>query len=341
MKKCGKDLLLWILCVCITGTLCLIEAGIGMLRYDAEALTQDDGKIYITLQHEGNPLLEDVQYFAAIEEQLQRIEGAVYYEIYGQPIYLNDAEEETLAALQVSDNVLESFGIRIQSGRGFTKADYRIGERVIPVLAGAALAERFKTGDHFFGEYLFDEYEFVVIGILQEESWMKRSQGSWLLDESIVMPAFHVDEESGFGDGLRIHYANLTSGMLCTEAAQRDVVLEQAENILASEGQYGLTTSSMALWVKHMTGLSVQTMICCLVIMATGFGLLLLQMYWRKQSGLSRGFLLVVLLTNLIIVCVMGNWMRYEGIPINLFWSLCFVIYPLGLRLLRRKSQSE
>ncbi|MDO4293583.1 MAG: hypothetical protein Q4C65_10200 [Eubacteriales bacterium] len=46
MKKWGEDLLLWILCVCITGTLCLIEAGISMLRYDAEALTQDDGKLW-------------------------------------------------------------------------------------------------------------------------------------------------------------------------------------------------------------------------------------------------------------------------------------------------------
>ena len=132
-----------------------------------------------------------------------------------------------LAAVQIGPDVLKDFGVALQEGRAFQPTDYVLGEdKRIPVIIGADWSGTLKTGDSFEAEYLYDTYQFDVVGILQSQSMIYMTNRIYLLDQDIIMPSFAVTDEALITDGLKIHYANKASGVMKVQNVLLSLLLE-------------------------------------------------------------------------------------------------------------------
>lgn len=228
--------------------------GIYFLHMDYKVLKKDNGYIFFSLQHESEPFSIDVQDFKQLHKKLQDTEWYEYYEIYGQPLFLEEnlfqdnenisqssGEKYMLNAVQIGKNVCSDFGIKIQKGREFAESDFLYSDqKIIPVLIGSELSNSLSIGDSFYAEYLYDVYQYVVIGILSPEATIYMTNKIYLLDNSIVMPSFDISDKSNITDGLKIHYANKVSGIIKVEKGKEKKAVKYFVSCLenTSTGDY-------------------------------------------------------------------------------------------------------
>ena len=216
-------------------------------------------------------------------EKLQDTELFKYYEIYGQPLWVegklfDEVSDHELPCVQIGENVAEDFGIETEAGRNFAGTDFVFDWKgSIPVILGHTYNGQIELGTRFQGEYLYDTYDFIVIGILKENSRIDLGFKSYLLDESAIMPSFAIADVTGFTDGMKIHYANKTSGVIRTSSgAWKDVerCIKEIVNHSPS-GNYSWYSNSVRINFRQMFGIDViSLMILCIA------GILLITVFY-------------------------------------------------------------
>lgn len=188
---------------------------LSIVMMDKKALKEDDGKVYVRLCYDSNPLSlpnekSSLDGFDSLKKALQDIDSCEYMVIKQQPINWPEAlgskgkfisknskqlveKPEYCDAAQISENVQEKFELRISAGRLLESSDYKWKGEAIPVLLGSKYDQIFDIGDVFRAEYLYSGFEFEVVGILEEGALLFMSFGSVTLDEKVIMPCIEFD----------------------------------------------------------------------------------------------------------------------------------------------------
>ncbi len=248
--------------------LVILVAGIYLIKEDNKVLRKDKGYIYISLQHESMPFDISVHDFEAFQKELLNDNYYDYYEIYGQPLLLEneifrdqensnitDEGQYVVDSVQIGKNVCKDFEINVRKGRNFEEADYMIdSEKKVPVLVGNDMAVNLEIGDTFSVEYLYDTYECMVIGILKPDSMLYMTNKIYLLDNRIIMPSFNISDESNVTDGIKIHYANKVSGIIKVEKGKEKQAIEYLESCIAntSTGKYSWYSTLLDVNLRQM-----------------------------------------------------------------------------------------
>lgn len=292
-------------------------------HFDTWSLETDNNTVYLTIQHESDPTElpntpETLQKFLTLYQQLSQSDDYTYYELYSQPItptsgQFFDIQTEELAdtpeqadAAQISATVPQDFALSVSDGRLFQAKDFTLRKHSsIPVLLGAEYSSLYSLGDTFRADYLYHTYSFQVVGFLEKDSTIETSNGTTLLDHSIVMPSFVYDgtpQSDSLYTSLKIHYANKVSGRLRMAPEQYDTVYSQVTPLLRDTpvGSFSWYSSILGnqpiLWGMSLTTLSiVSALVGVLALLAT---LVLLPHIARNTAATrkSRSFFAVLCL---------------------------------------------
>lgn len=105
--------------------------------------------------------------------------------------YYGDSAEKLSNAVQVGNIFFNVFQLNVESGRLFEADDYLgNGKKEIPVILGNAYKNFYSVGDKIIGvEYLFKNYTFNIVGILEKDSYYITQGNTELLDYKIIMPS--------------------------------------------------------------------------------------------------------------------------------------------------------
>lgn len=222
-----------------------------------------------SLQHEDNPLDISLKSFESLNGLLTESGTYDYLELYAQYLEMpnqtgvfyevgtNELNNKCsgIQCIQVSNNLIAQCDIKVSDGRLFEKKDflYEKGDK-LPVLMGQEYSAFYKIGDIFEAEYLFDEYKFEIIWFVSEESNISIADNNIDLEKCIVMPSFIIDASVLITDGLKIHYANKTSGLVRLSETNADEFYETIEPMLknAKVGNYSWTITPAAYQYKEI-----------------------------------------------------------------------------------------
>lgn len=250
----------------------------NLIAYDKREKDRNNGFHYISIQHESSPMKKEVEDFQEIYDFLKD-SGDRYYEMYAQSLGAEEGsffdyggrglmtvksgqhtQGMNVSALQVSRNVLEDHHIETEEGRSLAGEDfvYHPGKR-IPVLMGSAYKDIYHIGDTFWAEYLFDQYEFEIIGFLKEGAATDWGIGLYWLDEYIIMPSFSITEETEVTDGIRVHYANKTSGVLKIPEEEQERFEKDYRPVLENNraGDYSWSISPISAGYQSLIGVDI------------------------------------------------------------------------------------
>ena len=230
MRKIGLLVLISFLLALII-CLPLFNKWLNVLLRVSETERKNNKGITFSIQHEDNPLNKELQDFAALYNALieNQKEGYKYYEIYSQ--YLENFSEQkefysaisgelenqcsAIDCIQISKNVIDDFHIKILKGSSLLENDFILKkDNEIPILMGNLYSSIYKLEDTFIFTYLYDDYTFKVVGFLEKGSQIDSFDYPIDLDKYIVMPSFTIEDNVEITDGLKIHYANKTSGII-------------------------------------------------------------------------------------------------------------------------------
>lgn len=209
-----------VLCVLFISHAALLGL-LELKREHTRNIALDDGYAYIHIQHETNPLeLQDtagtLEKFKRLHELLQQT-PYTYYEIYQQPLFSAEPAGR-IPCLQISRNVQNDFGLTLSEGRLLNEDDFHIGkDDRIPAIMGSDYKALLSVGDCFSAEYLFNDFNFEVIGFLEEGSAISISTSFVDLNGAAVIPSFTFLEPPASEQEYvtqKIHYANKTSGKI-------------------------------------------------------------------------------------------------------------------------------
>ena len=264
-----------VMAVLAVGDVFFILALNNLITYDKKEKDRNKGFHYISIQHESSPIKKVVEDFQEVYDFLAN-SGGQYYEMYAQSLGVEDGsffdyggrglmtvksgQYINAKALQVSQNVLEDYHIEAAEGRSLGGEDfvYYPGKR-IPVLIGSAYRDIYQVGGTFWAEYLFDWYEFEIIGILKEGAATDWGIGMYWLDEFIMMPSFSITGKTEVTDGIRIHYANKTSGVLKIPAEEQERFEKDYRPMLKSNraGEYSWSVSPISAGYQSLMGVDI------------------------------------------------------------------------------------
>lgn len=253
-----RKIYVFYLCICCLIFLTFFSLLYGRIlqRLQDRALETDCGYAYITLQHESNPTKlpqtqESLDGFDEIFEKLTANQKEyTYYEMYRQPLFINGDQHESI---QISNNVISDFALKIDSGREFCQEDF-ISEKgePIPVILGNNLKDSYNLNDEFLAQYLYEDYLFRVIGFLSPGAEIQRSTGTISLDSYYVMPSieftYKPTTETQYISQI-IHRANKTSGKIRVLPENLQEVKNYVSEILAQSqvGEFSYSSSILSI----------------------------------------------------------------------------------------------
>jgi len=261
MRKIGLLVLISFLLALII-CLPLFNKWLNVLLRVSETERKNNKGITFSIQHEDNPLNKELQDFAALYNALieNQKEGYKYYEIYSQ--YLENFSEQkefysaisgelenqcsAIDCIQISKNVIDDFHIKILKGSSLLENDFILKkENEIPILMGNLYSSIYKLEDTFIFTYLYDDYTFKVVGFLEKGSQIDSFDYPIDLDKYIVMPSFTIEDNVEITDGLKIHYANKTSGIIEVLEDNKEIfysfvrpLLENADVFITCSGDF-------------------------------------------------------------------------------------------------------
>ena len=298
----------------------------------------DDGYIYLTIQHESNPTaLDDVEStlddFLSVYNSLNYTDKSTYYELYLQPLNVFEPEkfynymDETLSdteqalCMQISENVLHDFNISLLNGRFLAGDDFVLEkDENIPVLMGFSYESIYEIGDIFEAYYLYDLYKFKVVGFLNEDCDIARSNGIIQLDKYIIMPSIIFNYTPHTTDGYasqKIHYANKTSGKLKLVPEDYIEVYETIESELKNTpvGEYSIYSSNSAMTEKIFLGMDLPTLnimlgivsISLVIVFAFSFALYYFRRILNKPSNYAKNHLNLKNIVPAVILLGLSN----------------------------------
>lgn len=236
-------------------------------RDDTANLAFNQGNIYIGIQHEANPLqLEDspktLDSFLQIYDTI-RSSPYTYYEIYQQPIdgmaqgqffpnYYDNVsfDSDQALCLQISENVQTDFDLSILSGRFFNAGDFiHESGTTVPVIMGYEYSQMYSVGDVFSAGYLLSQFDFEIIGFLNNGCNISTSSFYIPLNRVIIIPSFRfrdLPQSANEYVTQKIHYANKTSGKFKIPEEMFDEAYAFVTDLTAKSnvGKYSLTSTS-------------------------------------------------------------------------------------------------
>ncbi len=239
----------------ITSCIALIDYLHLLTRIDQSELKLNDGQVIYSIQHEGNPLNVNLEDFQQLYQFLTSSDGYQYFELYSQYVEIPNQESEFyeygtnqlsdhcegVKCVQISKELLDRCKVNVSAGRLFEAKDfiYKRGE-TLPVIMGGAYSSLYHIGDTFEAEYLFDRYIFEIIGFLSDNSNIGLSSRNIDLSKYIVMPSFAINSDDSATEGLKIHYANKTSGLISYNKADAKEFHKKVKPVLESAraGEY-------------------------------------------------------------------------------------------------------
>ena len=235
-----------------------------------------NGCIVYSIQHEDNPINKEIENFLKVYDNLKKYEDNeyTYYELYFQ--YLENIEEKgsfyseetdelenscyAIKCIQVSQNVLCNGNIKCIDGRLCDQNDYLYdGKGELPILMGSSYKTKYQIGDVFEWYYLFDKYKFKVIGFLEEESNIHIGTYNIEFDKYIIMPSFDIGKNVRVTDGLKIHYANKTSGIIEMGKEKHTFFNDTIRALLidTEAGEYSWTAYPLEVQFRDILGISI------------------------------------------------------------------------------------
>lgn len=282
---------LFLLTISVVITVVLYTSFRKAICLDKKMYQIDHDCVLYQLQHDDNPFRQNIADFENIYHLLQETDLYTYYELYAQPLYFGTTKG-SVAALQISQNIQEDFSLTPTDGRLFTEEDFIFDNNTIPVCLGADYLNQYQLGDSFSAEYLYDEYHFVVVGLLEQNSMIKTSLKNILLDECIIMPSFNVSPNTPITDGLKIHYANKTSGIIKTTLEQEEQAQEYFANILESgnAGDYFWSSSLVSINMKNRFDLSLKTLEFILLVTILVLLVIAVIFYTRNEDFFLQNY---------------------------------------------------
>lgn len=300
-------------------------------KWNQLILDKDDGMVYLSLQHESNPLKLPndrtvLQQFEQLYENLH-IDDTIYYEIYQQPLgrakgRFYDIDSDTLETnvsstmcVQISKNVPKDFDLTVAQGRLFEEADFHLSKgKAIPVLMGSAYQGVYQPGDTFQAEYLFVPYTFQIVGILDDGCALAHSGFTIDLEHAVIMPSVSYDdwpESETEWQSRKIHEANRVSGNFKLSQEQISSLYPQIRSIASSAG-VGTFSLSASVWLFPIrwgidTGL-ILLGVCVLAALLLTVEILCLRRFlqhigWKKRRKITY-VILLFLLSALIVLPV-------------------------------------
>ena len=234
----------------------------------------DNKHVYFDLQQESSPFSVPLEKYYALYAQLCDHFNGDYYECYLQ--YLEempashrffDYETEALSencqaalCVQISENLQKSNDLKCDAGRLLNSDDYQFRKDTVPVILGYEYRDLFPLGSQFSATYLYNVYTFEVVGILEKNSKIDNPLETIYLDKYIIMPSFHVLEFPENREGICIHYANKTSGILIARKEDFTTVSNDLKQILSNAecGNYSVNISPVKYSVMDKTGIRIE-----------------------------------------------------------------------------------
>ena len=277
MRKIGLLVLISFLLALII-CLPLFNKWLNVLLRVSEGERKNNEGITFSIQHEDNPINKELQNFAALYNALieNQKEGYMYYEIYFQ--YLENFSEQkefysvtsgelvnpcsAVNCIQVSENVIDDFHIKVSEGVSLSENDFiHKKDDEIPILMGNLYCSIYKLEDTFTFTYLYDDYTFKVVGFLEEGSRIDSSDYPIDLDKYIVMPCFTIEDNVEITNGLKIHYANKTSGIIEVPEGEKEIFYSTVRPLLenAGVGTYTWSIRPMEYAFEEKFGIDVET----------------------------------------------------------------------------------
>lgn len=281
--------------------------------------SKTDNYIYINLQHEDNPVKVELQVFKNIHQSLVTTNTDIfsYYEIYEQPLFIQPETElfydemitdpNQIDCIQISENVQSDFGFSLLNGRIFSDGDYEYnGHNNIPVILGYSYADFYSIGDSFQGNYLFDTYNFHIIGFLDKGCYINLAIKTILVDDCFIIPSFNITNAVDITDGLKIHYANKTSGHLKVfednYQEAYDYVKTAISDTEAGEYSVDLSSSDYGFRIDFGIHLSLLNKILFITLLLSIILLIYPSNLYIKQKNFKKKCFEFILFTCIIII---------------------------------------
>lgn len=259
----------------------------------------DDKHVYFDLQQESNPFSSPLEKYFELYSQLCNNPLYDYYECYlqflqGLPISQSffDYETESLSencqaalCIQISENLQKSNNFKCYTGRLLNSGDYQFNGGTIPIILGYEYRNLFQLGSQFSATYLYNVYTFEVVGILEKNSKIYNPIEIIYLDKYIIMPSFNVLKFPESIEGISIHYANKTSGLLLSQKNDFVYVSNYIKQLLSNAGcgNYSINISPVKYSIMEKVGISIEWFIICLSIIAFISGISYIK-YIRKEK---------------------------------------------------------
>lgn len=255
----------------------------GLYKENLAQETIDNEHVYFKLQQESNPFDIPLENYRELYSQLCDNPEFDYYECYSQYLELlpesqcfYDYENESLrescdAALciQISKNLQNINDWKCFTGRLLDAKDFQYDGDIIPVVLGYEYRNLFQTGSRFSAMYLYSTYTFEVVGILEKDSRIYNMFSNICLDKYIVMPSFNILQMSQELEGISIHYANKTSGLLVASKNNFADVSNYIKQLLfdAECGDYSIDVSPVKYIIAEKIGIGIEKLIVCLFVL--------------------------------------------------------------------------
>lgn len=376
MKKSKKIFGLVIISICLAMAICLIQLNNYFMKMLSSSSNAQDFATY-SIQHESNPLNKDMQCFIDLYNNLipDQHDEYAYYELYLQflensaenlKFYSAQTNELTescfmIKAIQISENVIRDFNITVSEGNLYDQSDYIYEQDgAIPILMGDAYSSIYNVGDTFVFTYLYDDYLFEVIGFLEKGSKVALGGKGALLDTYIVMPSFNIRDNVSITNGLKIHYANKTSGIVKINKDKANLFYTDIEPLLSAAhvGEYSWIIEPFDLYFKDIFGISIFIFmgiiyLICLILLII-MGLIIRKLNKVKEESSKRFYEItnavvifgftssVYLLINFIYTFVLGIIIiKTISFLIIGIASICISIYINGQIQGRREKVKD
>ncbi|PHA57786.1 permease [Bacillus wiedmannii] len=128
---------------------------------------------------------------------------------------------DRVKSIQINDNVLSTFNVKTQKGRVFNKEDFLFKKGTkIPIMLGAEYQSFYNVGDTIYFDYLNQELEGMIVGILQKNtSFPVNGDSEFYADRYVILPEFIMEEVPQNAEALSFqqkHYLHAINGQIFT-----------------------------------------------------------------------------------------------------------------------------
>lgn len=146
---------------------------------------------------------------------------------HNQSISQNGNETHYLSkTVACSQSFFDAFSLEIDTGRAFAEEDFTVNlsqKQNIPVILGNEYKSVFHLGEQFEATYLFEQFNFVIVGFLKENSFFfDKSVGDMVpCNRYILIPAFYTDSYDDFS---KIMTLQRTEGVIFSSVGYEETV---------------------------------------------------------------------------------------------------------------------